>query len=219
LWKYRKQCKEEIPTSVSKVLQAVDWLDRPSVAEMHELLRDWPLIDEVSALQLLDAKFPDEQGRAYACKCLNQLPDQKLAMLIPQLVQACKFEIYHFSTLTQFLMSRALRSRLLVGMPLFWELKVAIDQERERAKDNTVQNPNENSGSSQSTFADKEERGNGGEGMALRYGLLAEAYLRGCGAQHHEEVMKQMFLIEELRKLSNSLKKSRKKPERCVPAK
>ncbi len=50
-------------------------------------------------------------------------------MFLPQLVQALKYETYHNNALSQFLLERALRSRLIVGQNLFWELKVAMDSE------------------------------------------------------------------------------------------
>ncbi len=92
--------------------------------------------------------------RKFAVQCLDQLDDQQLSLYIPQLVQACKFEMYHYSPLSEFLISRGaslkifdctckqeiqsvktstyagLKSRLVIGQRLFWELKVAIAQER-----------------------------------------------------------------------------------------
>lgn len=56
-------------------------------------------------------------------------PDHELLVFLPQLVQALKFETYHSNALSQFLLEKALRSRLLVGQSLFWELKVAMDSE------------------------------------------------------------------------------------------
>jgi hypothetical protein len=67
---------------------------------------------------------------------------------------------------------------LIVGQRLFWEVKVASQIER-----NGKPQWDPNLGSSSSTIGggsdEREIRGSGGEAMALRYGLFAEAYLQG----------------------------------------
>lgn len=68
----------------------------------------------------------------------------------------------------------ALRSRLIVGQRLFWEIKVAIQTERLGQTKWDPSAPASGTGPD-----DKEVRGSGGEAMALRYGLIAEAYLHG----------------------------------------
>jgi hypothetical protein len=62
----------------------------------------------MDALELLDARFPDEQVRAFACRCLQNLSDEELAVYVPQLVQALKYDTYHHSALSQFLLSRGI---------------------------------------------------------------------------------------------------------------
>lgn len=66
-----------------------------------------------------------------------------------------KYELYHDSALSRFLLRRALRSRE-VGHALYWYLKSEMHVPT----------------------------------ITERYGLLLEAYLRGCGS-HRQELKKQ----------------------------
>ena len=118
-----------------------------------------------------------------------------------------------------------------MGQRLFWEVKVASQIERNVKP---KWDPNVASSPASGASDEREVRGSGGEAMALRYGLLAEAYLHGTrstkqacavcvvctvahrsvnfrtagiGAQHREEIMKQVFVMEELLALSHALKK------------
>ncbi len=43
--------------------------------------------------------------------------------------------------------------------------------------------------------------------MALRYALLGETYLRGCGSEHRTEIDNQVWLTKKLRIIANELKK------------
>jgi phosphatidylinositol-4,5-bisphosphate 3-kinase len=53
---------------------------------------------------------------------LDQCNDEELAAYLLQLVQALKYEIFHVSALSSFLVERALKSPLLIGHALFWHL-------------------------------------------------------------------------------------------------
>lgn len=75
------------------------------------------------ALSLINADFPDENVRLYACRRIAQLPDDDLAMYMPQLAQALCFECQHYTPLGELLIERALKSPYLVGHELFWELR------------------------------------------------------------------------------------------------
>ena len=55
---------------------------------MYCLLKEWPLIEPESALELLDWNFPDPMVREFALRCLVQgLSDDKLSQYLLQLVQ------------------------------------------------------------------------------------------------------------------------------------
>lgn len=127
----------------------------------------------MDALELLDAKFADAAVRQYAVDCLDDLSNEQLCDYLLQLVQVgllspvlknwlnidgskvLKYELYHDSALSRFLLRRALRSRE-VGHALYWYLKSEMHVPT----------------------------------ITERYGLLLEAYLRGCGT-HRQELKKQ----------------------------
>jgi Phosphatidylinositol 3- and 4-kinase/Phosphoinositide 3-kinase family, accessory domain (PIK domain)/Phosphoinositide 3-kinase C2/Calponin homology (CH) domain/RhoGEF domain len=122
MWKFRRYCLEREPLALPKVLLAVDWCDADAVLEAHALLREWPLLPPLVALQLLDGKFMDKRVREYAIKCLARFSDNELCNFLLQLVQTLKYEPYHASPLASFLVLRAVRSPQLVGTALFWYL-------------------------------------------------------------------------------------------------
>lgn len=47
---------------------------------------------------------------------------------MPQLVQALKYELFHFSPLGEFLLERALENTRVVGHAFFWALKANLHQ-------------------------------------------------------------------------------------------
>ena len=73
--------------SLPKFLQCHSWSDRHQVKEMHIMLAQWQPLRPAAALELLDAKFADEQIRSHAVQCLEGMGDNELALLVLQLVQ------------------------------------------------------------------------------------------------------------------------------------
>ena len=76
LYQYNPQDKDELfktrehyqthPTGLPIFLKSVRW-ERPIlVNEAYKVLENWALMDPEDAIQLLDAKFPDERVRSYA---------------------------------------------------------------------------------------------------------------------------------------------------------
>eukprot|EP00005_Dracoamoeba_jomungandri_P001666 CAMPEP_0174251648 /NCGR_PEP_ID=MMETSP0439-20130205/1398_1 /TAXON_ID=0 /ORGANISM="Stereomyxa ramosa, Strain Chinc5" /LENGTH=1738 /DNA_ID=CAMNT_0015332009 /DNA_START=91 /DNA_END=5307 /DNA_ORIENTATION=+ len=200
LWKHRELCRREYPHSLGKVLTAVDWVDRNKAALAHQLLKKWEPLGPIDSISLLFMKYPDSWGRTFACNCLNNLSDKDFVCYIPQLIQACKYETYHSNALSQLLMRRALRSRLLVGQILFWELKVAVDVEQSRRDDvdNMVDFDDD---------VDEDTSRQCDQAMSLRYTLMAESYLRACSDQHYDQIFKQIVFNDKLRSLCDVLKK------------
>eukprot|EP01087_Luapelamoeba_hula_P015284 TRINITY_DN4549_c1_g1_i3.p1 TRINITY_DN4549_c1_g1~~TRINITY_DN4549_c1_g1_i3.p1 ORF type:complete len:1541 (-),score=187.61 TRINITY_DN4549_c1_g1_i3:661-5283(-) len=125
LWTYRYFCRKN-PRALAKVLQSVDWTKNKSVQDAHRMLRCWRPLGPTEALELLDAKFADNFVRAYAVRRLAPLPDQELVDFLPQLTQVIKYEPYHDSALARFLISRALKSRNLIGHAFFWHLQAEL---------------------------------------------------------------------------------------------
>ena len=173
LWKYKNFCaKQPNHLILPKLLLSVKWTDPKQVSETHLLLKTWPKIPPVSALELLGPNFADSQVRLFAIKCLNDLRDRELADYLLQLVQAIKCETYHNSALSKFLINRALLNRSVVGHPFFWHLF------------SEVQNP--------TTYY-------------VRYKILLEAYIRGCGEQM-KDLQQQVTLVRNLREIAATVK-------------
>ena len=116
------------PAMLPKFLSVVDWTAPPLAAEAHRLLSAWsPPLEAVSALELLDARFADPLVREYAVHQLdNRMADSELQLYLLQLTQCLKFECYHDSALSRFLLRRALASPYQIGHHLFWHLKAEM---------------------------------------------------------------------------------------------
>ena len=56
------------------------------------LLKRWPRLDAVRALELLDYKYPDSWVRTFACNCLDALNDSEFATFLPQLIQVYTYQ-------------------------------------------------------------------------------------------------------------------------------
>ncbi|KAL3861965.1 hypothetical protein ACJMK2_007971 [Sinanodonta woodiana] len=124
LWKNREQCLEK-PKSLPKLLTTLDWSKRTDVFELYKLLSMWPKekVGQLTALQLLDARFPDPRIEQFAVDCLaRDITDEMLLLNLMQLTQALKFRSYIDGPLTRFLLTRSLLSRR-AGKQLFWHLR------------------------------------------------------------------------------------------------
>ena len=78
------------------------------------------------ALALLDGQFGDIKVRIFAVKKLSQLTDSQIALFMPQLIQALKYELFHQSPLSEFLLEKALNNTRVVGHVFFWNLKANL---------------------------------------------------------------------------------------------
>ncbi|EAL51286.2 phosphatidylinositol 3-kinase 1, putative [Entamoeba histolytica HM-1:IMSS] len=130
LWTYRSLVMKTKPRSIARLVSAVDFTQQSEVLELHRLLNKWPLLEPTHALELLDFRFPDEQVRLFALKCLDAMKDYELVNFLPQLVQALKFELHHQSNLAYFLLRRALRNKNIIGHQFFWFLKAEMHDNR-----------------------------------------------------------------------------------------
>ncbi|XP_043201055.1 phosphatidylinositol 4,5-bisphosphate 3-kinase catalytic subunit delta isoform-like [Amphibalanus amphitrite] len=122
VWSLRNTCKNMWPNALPKLLQCVDWSNGQEVAEMTKLLEDWQPLPPDKSLALLDVNVADPTVRRFAVRCLQQASDEELQLYLLQLVQALKHENYLFSELAEFLLERAIKSRL-IGYWLFWHLR------------------------------------------------------------------------------------------------
>lgn len=53
---------------------------------------------------------------------------------MPQLIQALKYEVFHQSPLSEFLLEKALNNTRLIGHALFWNLKANLSQAYSRER-------------------------------------------------------------------------------------
>ena len=130
LWHYRSDLTQR-PKALCKFLLAVNWMQPYAVHEAHELMlyrprgRDsigWERLQHRDALELLDARYADTKVREYAVQCLSTMTDTELKGCILQLVQVLKYEPYHYSALSRFLLHRSLRCPHIIGHFVFWHL-------------------------------------------------------------------------------------------------
>lgn len=73
LWKLRSVVCDHYPESLSKLLLITKWNKREDVVQMVGLLRYWPDLPAIHALELLDYSFPDPAVRAFTVRCLRKL--------------------------------------------------------------------------------------------------------------------------------------------------
>ncbi|XP_061832963.1 phosphatidylinositol 4,5-bisphosphate 3-kinase catalytic subunit delta isoform isoform X2 [Nerophis lumbriciformis] len=125
LWKLRTEVRDRYPESLSKLLLITKWNKRDDVVQMVNLLRNWPELPAIHALELLDYSFPDPAVRSFTVRCLRKLSGDELLQYLIQLVQVLKYESYLDCDLTTFLLERALFNRR-IGHFLFWHLRSEI---------------------------------------------------------------------------------------------
>lgn len=110
LWSYRHYLVDDF-SALAKVLQCVDWGQQDFRNEAHRLLKLWTQPSEPArALEFLDAKYADYTVRKWAVEQLYRLTDDELQLYLLQLTQCLKFEPYHDSPLSRFMLERALKA-------------------------------------------------------------------------------------------------------------
>uniref|UniRef100_A0A673Z5C6 Phosphatidylinositol 4-phosphate 3-kinase C2 domain-containing subunit alpha n=1 Tax=Salmo trutta TaxID=8032 RepID=A0A673Z5C6_SALTR len=124
LWDQRHHCRAHTH-SLPKVLASAPSWDWGSMAEIHALLHNWPSLQPVCALELLDSKFADTEVRSVAVSWIESSSDDELADYLPQLVQALKFECHLKNALVIFLLSRA-QGNVNITLYLYWLLRDAV---------------------------------------------------------------------------------------------
>ncbi|KAM8864441.1 phosphatidylinositol 4,5-bisphosphate 3-kinase catalytic subunit delta isoform 2-T3 [Spinachia spinachia] len=125
LWKLRTEVRDNFHESLSKLLLVTKWNRHEDVVQMVSLLKNWPDLPAIHALELLDYSFPDPAVRSFTIVCLRKLSDDELLQYLIQLVQVLKYESYLDCDLTTFLLERAL-SNWRIGHFLFWHLRSEI---------------------------------------------------------------------------------------------
>ncbi|KAH3761571.1 phosphatidylinositol-4,5-diphosphate 3-kinase [Pelomyxa schiedti] len=125
LWQTRESHKSK-PRALPKLLRSADWNNPSHVVTAHKLLLSWPLLKPTHALELLDARFADEDARKYAVNCLSGLTDAEVSDFLLQLTQVLKYERSHDSCLARFLLQRALANTNKIGHMFYWCLRAEM---------------------------------------------------------------------------------------------
>lgn len=133
IWNSRTMLSED-SALLSTFLASVNWGRRDQVMEAYKLLQSWTQPTYLEALQLLSPKFADPKVRAYAVRCMDALPDYRLQLYMPQLVQALKNERYHDSALARFLLMRSLLNPAQIGYSLYWSLRADVHNPQTNAR-------------------------------------------------------------------------------------
>ncbi|XP_004711629.1 phosphatidylinositol 4-phosphate 3-kinase C2 domain-containing subunit alpha [Echinops telfairi] len=124
LWEKRYYCFKH-PDCLPKILASAPNWNWVNLAKTYSLLQRWPPLHPLTALELLDAQFADQEVRSLAVSWIEAISDDELTDLLPQFVQALKYEIYLNSSLVCFLLSRAL-ANIQIAHNLYWLLKDAL---------------------------------------------------------------------------------------------
>ncbi|XP_032813894.2 phosphatidylinositol 4-phosphate 3-kinase C2 domain-containing subunit beta-like isoform X3 [Petromyzon marinus] len=130
LWDLRALCLGNCPPgALPLVLAGCPSWAHAQLPGTYALLRAWPPLSPVRALELLHATFPDQEVRRLAVSWIENLSDDELADYLPQLLQAVKHECHLDSALVQFLLARAMSS-VNIAHYLYWLLKDTLDDEQ-----------------------------------------------------------------------------------------
>jgi CRP-like cAMP-binding protein len=125
LWKNRLVLSYHT-TALPAVMLSVAWNSLEAAQEAHVLLERWDNSNAHIALQLLDRRFPDPAVRTFAVHGLQRLSDDELLVYLLQLTQTLRFEPYCDSSLSRFLLRRALANTEVIGHVLYWSLKAEM---------------------------------------------------------------------------------------------
>lgn len=110
-------------------IKLIDFTDHEKIRKCYETLDSSGLAKDMlpeEALALLDGLFGDIKVRIFAVRKLSMLNDSQIALFMPQLVQALKYELFHHSPLAEFLLEKALHNTRVVGHAFFWSLKANL---------------------------------------------------------------------------------------------
>lgn len=126
LWQFRDWLRS-YPESLLKLLAwGVSWLSRERRREGYRLLKSWPVLDALSAMELLSPMHADGAVREYAVRCIDEgMSNAELAQFLLQLLQVLKSEMYHDCALMRFILKRAMLDNV-IGHKLFWYLKAEM---------------------------------------------------------------------------------------------
>uniref|UniRef100_A0A8C0GFV7 Phosphatidylinositol 4-phosphate 3-kinase C2 domain-containing subunit alpha n=1 Tax=Chelonoidis abingdonii TaxID=106734 RepID=A0A8C0GFV7_CHEAB len=121
LWEKRHYCRGHTQ-SLPKILASAPHWDWASLPEIYSLLQQWPPLPPLTAMELLDSKFADQEVRTTAVNWIEAISDDELTDFLPQFVQALKYETYLDNSLVRFILARAL-GNIQIAHCVYWLLK------------------------------------------------------------------------------------------------
>uniref|UniRef100_A0A2H1VGX9 SFRICE_000012 n=1 Tax=Spodoptera frugiperda TaxID=7108 RepID=A0A2H1VGX9_SPOFR len=162
------------------------------------LLNLWEKPSPLNAMHLLLPCFPDHAVRETATRLINEMSDDDLCRVMPQLVQALRHETYEASPVAELLLSRAL-SAPAVAHRLFWLLVHSLP--------NVPQAPNQEFlGISLEEGSQESSESDAGTAATWRYRLLLRALLATAGHSLHHTLLRQQLLVKTLSEVAQGVK-------------
>ena len=113
------------PKALDIFLRSINWFNPLERYLAHLYLNRWAELEPEDALGLLDARFPDTQVRLLAIKTLSKATDDFIDLYMLELCQCLFYESHYISPLSDFLISRCLKNKKLLGNKFYWCSKVA----------------------------------------------------------------------------------------------
>ncbi|KAF2075791.1 hypothetical protein CYY_002924 [Polysphondylium violaceum] len=120
LWTHREFCRVYFPNVLPSLIYNYPIHSIFYRVSLYELLENWPLVEPSFGLELLSSDFSDDIVRKKGVESINQWSDNDLAMYLPQIVQAVKYEDNHFSPLSTFIVKRSICNPFIIGQSCFW---------------------------------------------------------------------------------------------------
>ncbi|XP_065090885.1 phosphatidylinositol 4-phosphate 3-kinase C2 domain-containing subunit beta [Ochlerotatus camptorhynchus] len=120
LWEKRHYL-HSLPHALPKILHAAHSWDYACLADLHALLKSWPALTPVQALELLLPRYPDLEVRRQAVEWISHMPNDEFTDYLPQLLQALKHDTYEASPLSHLLLRKSLESPR-IAHHLYWLL-------------------------------------------------------------------------------------------------
>lgn len=197
MWE-KRQYLVQIPGALPLVLLAATNWYGDHREQLIGLLRLWEKPSPLNAMHLLLPCFPDVAVRETAAKLLNEMSDDDLCRVLPQLTQALRHETYEPSPLAELLLSRALAAPA-VAHRLFWLLVHSLPNipqapHQEFLGINLEDNASENAETDASMSA------------SWRYTLMLRALLVICGENLNKTLLRQQLLVKSLCEMAVSVK-------------
>ena len=118
-------------------IRMIDFTDHEKIGICYDTLDGSGLAKDMmpeESLALLDGLFGDVKVRIFAVQKLAMLNDSQIALFMPQLIQALKYELFHHSPLAEFLLEKALKNTRVVGHAFYWALKANLHWRHSRER-------------------------------------------------------------------------------------